>query len=260
MSYILEALKKSEKERQRGNVPDILAVHDTAHREIRKRHTWAYLLIVALLLNAGIITWWLGSGHSRNARAPVLTVQRSGADSPRSATEDMALHDTPRPKTAPGMPQIAKPEETDQRENIQSLIPEKPVNPARRPAGIIKGQKETKAAQQKETASLKAPSSNEGRHPESSSDAIQKGMPSTDSPAHRIFQLNELPSSVRQNLPAFSISVHIYGDDPNSRMTRINDRILREGQELSSGLRLEEITVDGVILSYDKYRFRVGLK
>jgi general secretion pathway protein B len=260
MSYILEALKKSEKERQRGNVPDILSVHDTSHRDIRKRHTWAYLLIAALLLNAGVIYWWLGSGHSRNARVPVLTAQRSHADSARSDTGDMALHDTQQPKTAPGVPQIAEPEETDKRENTRSLTAEEPVNPAKRPTGIIKGNEETKAAQRKETASLKAPLSNTGRHSESSSDAPKEGMPSTDSPAHRIFELNELPSSIRQNLPNFSISVHIYEDDPKSRMTRINDRMLREGQELSSGLRLEKITIDGVILSYGKHRFHVGLK
>jgi general secretion pathway protein B len=260
MSYILEALKKSEKERQRGNVPDILSVHDTTPREIRKRHIWAYLLIAALLLNVGIITWWLSSGHSKNAHAPVRTVQQSGVDSRPSITGNMALHDTPPAKIASETPQSAKPEETDQKEKTRSRTPEKPVNLAKRSGSLPKGQGETKAVQPEESPSLKTPSSNAGGPPESLSATIQKGIPSKDSSERRIFQLNELPSSVRQNLPDFSISVHIHGDDPKSRMTRINDHMLREGQELSGGLRLEEITLDGVILSYDKYRFHVGLK
>ena len=56
MSYILEALKKSEQERERGNVPDIKSIHSSesdAPKE-EKRSWWPYLLALVLLVN-GVI-------------------------------------------------------------------------------------------------------------------------------------------------------------------------------------------------------------
>jgi hypothetical protein len=42
-------------------------------------------------------------------------------------------------------------------------------------------------------------------------------------------------------------------------VTRINEKILQEGQELAPGLKLVEIVPDGVIFGYRGYRFRVDL-
>lgn len=79
-------------------------------------------------------------------------------------------------------------------------------------------------------------------------------------PEQKVFNLKDLPLSIQQSLPAFSISVSVYSDDPDSRMIKINGQRLQEGQYLTAGLRLEEITRDGAIFSYQKYRFRVGIR
>jgi hypothetical protein len=42
-------------------------------------------------------------------------------------------------------------------------------------------------------------------------------------------------------------------------MVKINGQAMREGQDLIAGLKLEEITQNGVIFSYQNYRFRIGL-
>jgi general secretion pathway protein B len=75
----------------------------------------------------------------------------------------------------------------------------------------------------------------------------------------RVFSLEELPSAVRSNLPAFKVSGHAYSPDPGSRVTRINDQILQEGQNLAPGLKVEEITPGGVVLGYKGYRFRIDI-
>ena len=49
MSYILDALKKSEKERRRGTLPDMLTVQDIVAEKPKKRFVWASLLVAALL-------------------------------------------------------------------------------------------------------------------------------------------------------------------------------------------------------------------
>jgi general secretion pathway protein B len=60
-------------------------------------------------------------------------------------------------------------------------------------------------------------------------------------------------------LPEFNISGHAYSPEPQTRVARINEKILQEGQELAPGLKLEEITPGGVIFGYRGYRFRVEL-
>jgi general secretion pathway protein B len=77
---------------------------------------------------------------------------------------------------------------------------------------------------------------------------------------NKIYKLNELPSSIRQNLPAFSISALLYSSNPASRMVSVNDQMMYEGQDLAGGVKLEEITRDGVIFRHQKIRFLVGVK
>jgi general secretion pathway protein B len=77
---------------------------------------------------------------------------------------------------------------------------------------------------------------------------------------NRVYNLSELPSSVSQKLPAFSLSVFLYSDDPVARMVRVNGQMIKEGQYLSPGLKLEQIIPSGAIFSYQNFRFLVGPK
>ena len=60
-------------------------------------------------------------------------------------------------------------------------------------------------------------------------------------------------------MPEFKVSGHAYGPDPGSRVARINDQIVQEGQSLAPGLRVEEITPNGVVLGYQGYHFQIGI-
>ena len=60
MSYILDALKKSEQERGHGNIPGVQTVHSSSlnyHGE--KKAYWPYLLITAVLLNVAVVLYFI---------------------------------------------------------------------------------------------------------------------------------------------------------------------------------------------------------
>ncbi len=59
MSFILEALKKSEKERQQGEIPGMQTLQTAASAPAPLRRWWPMLLLAALLLNALCLLWWL---------------------------------------------------------------------------------------------------------------------------------------------------------------------------------------------------------
>lgn len=60
MSYILDALKKSEQDRGNGSIPNVQTIHSSAlnyHQE--KRALWPWVLIAVLVINVFILIYFL---------------------------------------------------------------------------------------------------------------------------------------------------------------------------------------------------------
>ena len=83
MSYILDALKKSERERKQGAVPDVLTVQEDVQKARGKRPLWPIIVAMALLLNLVLFGWlfapWkIGSGRNAPAVLPADPEQQGG--------------------------------------------------------------------------------------------------------------------------------------------------------------------------------------
>ncbi len=87
------------------------------------------------------------------------------------------------------------------------------------------------------------------------------GASAADStPAQNIIPLADLPLALQQELPPMTITVHAYSARPGDRMVGINNRMLREGDNVVPGLKLEQITPEGMVFGYKGYNFRRGVK
>lgn len=238
MSYILDALRKAEKDRRRGSAPDIMTVQDTAEEKPKKRRLSAYLLVAALILNAGVFLWMLRPWQvkEKNAVSPLPVIQHqavpvgnnqeSGAvkkdaaalpdsDGKSSSNEKAALKSAPAPKA------------------VTERTPPIPA-PVRAAIQYREATKQTKVDSQPHTQSKSIP---EGR----------------------VYTVKDLPDSVRQGLPKITLSVHYYDTNPALRMVSINNRTVREGEEFGSGLKLQEIAADGAVFTFQGYRIHLGL-
>ncbi len=278
MSYILEALKKAEKECKRGMVPDLLTVQDAMVQKPKKRLHWPYLIFVALLLNASVLMWWLSPWQSKkpNVAAQSTAVHQSESRTFKSDREISdgrlsvaALSSMPEKVIRQGAG--ADKENFSPKSKAAAANPENPVN-------VVYQNKPLQAKAYIEYIERKAPSkpitTDDIRGLHEISPSIPKQTPLTASfsdkpqssintgiaPEQKVFNLKDLPLSIQQSLPAFTISVSVYSNDPDSRMIKINGQTLQEGQYLTAGLKLEEITRDGAIFSYQNYRFRVGIR
>lgn len=254
MSYILDALKKSEEERKRGTVPDLLAVQDAQGQEQKRLHVWPYLLLAALVLNAGIFLWWLTPWQATKPAATAYSTTKQGP-----LPEKVVNVESERRKEKPVPAQDAP---------LMKSVPDKRVN------DLQDRSVQAKAAKQERATGTNPPSIVELQEsrviapslPQQApvtSPALPEPKPSAgngDTGGTTLYNLTELPSTIRQSLPTFSISALIHTGDPASGMVKINGQVMREGEELSPGLKLEEIISDGVIFRYHNYRFRVGLK
>ena len=92
-----------------------------------------------------------------------------------------------------------------------------------------------------------------------SSARLQPTTTSDGNTKPQVIDMMQLPYSIRKDLPEIHIAAHVYAKQPASRLVSINGHVLREGSSLQPGLKLEEITADGVIFSYEGYHFYVGV-
>jgi general secretion pathway protein B len=253
VSYILDALKKAEKERRRGVVADVAAVEEAWPAKKRgARPTWIYLLLFALFLNAGLLAWWLGPWDTER---PAKSVRHAGREKAITATEKVTdAFDASAPVTSPR----AKEGSPDAHGKTASDLAEMKPVPS----------EEVKADRQENGRSAAGDSEIADRfHEERSEAATEAGKGSgattaapSSSTGNRIYAMDQLPSSLRQTLPDLTMSLHYFTSDPTSRLITIIGKTFREGQEVTTGLRLEQITPDGAVFSCQHYRFFVGLR
>ncbi|NNJ73182.1 MAG: GspB domain-containing protein [Enterobacterales bacterium] len=228
MSYILEALKKSEQERNPDKVPDLSTQHQGTVAQRSKRFPWAWVITVVILLN--IIFWYLFLFEK--------PLDSSSQDEPLATTEEPVVKKDSQAQSTHRQ-ESAKPETavvTPQPEVVDTA-------PAKEETGLIgsKPVQEDTVIQTPEIKTEVIPT------PRTSRTNLVSGF---DDLPH----VSELSLSLQQQIPDLSFTTHIYVRDGGSFVI-INNKSLSDGMSLGSGLVLESIVKQGVILSYRNRRF-----
>ena len=230
MSYILDALRKSETERRQGKVPDLGQQVQLIHRPKKKRGSSAAIWIaLALLVNAAVlaVVFWPEQG---------LIATPALQQVPANVNNDVAMEasretpvEVPEPVNQASADQSVA--ETGEPEEVER--PEPQAVPA---PGVA----------EKPTIIVPSVSASDGN----------PVLPEVES-SGRVPHLVELPLSFQKSIPDLTFNSHLYSSDPSSSRVMINDNYLRAGDTFS-GLTVERITEDGVILSRQGQSFRVG--
>ena len=235
MSYILEALKKSDQQRQRGTTPTLQAVQVTVAAPKRPLFIY-YSLFAAVLLGVGITIGWL---HNLQVEQPSpetepISVSQQAAPAPLAVPSEMPG------KTAQDFPAL---------NSTPAVQPAPRVN-AMKPDDIVSAGTGTPGT----AASITEKVMPEKALPE------KLGSPAGVAQEQRAIPMSELPLQIQQEIPAMAIQLHAYSSTPPDRLVSINFRSLREGAYVTPDLRLEQITPDGMIFSYKGYRFQRGIR
>jgi general secretion pathway protein B len=241
MSYILDALKKSDQQRQRGATPTLQVAQLTVAAPKRPIIIY-YGLLATVLLVTGIGIGWLRPWQPEQ---PPLGTEPIGAELPISISQQAAPAPSPAPTEMPGKTsqEFLSPNPTRAEPAVPVAGAMKPGNPA------LVGSGTTGAAEPIADKSMPAKST-----PEKS--ARNAG----DAPEQKAIPVNELPQQIQQEIPAMTVQLHSYSGKPGERLVYINSTRLREGDSLMPGLTLEQITPDGMIFSYKGYRFQHGIR
>ena len=258
MSFILDALKKLEHKRQRSSAPSLLTIYDFASEKPKKHSVWLYLLIAVLLLNAGMLLIWLRPWQSEKQ----VTVKQSA---------DIQKHESMTTESGKEVSDVHVPDSSLSRSVAKTEIKKLKAAPSVKQALAVpqnqpQAQPKTDRTVSDKPTILSNTEKTQEITPTAHGNTPAINHQSNESPIYvhtrdlseqRILEKNELPLSVQQELPNISIRGHIYSNDLTSRIVNINGQIIREGETVTAGLKLEEITEYGVILSYKGYRFTI---
>ncbi len=141
----------------------------------------------------------------------------------------------------------------------QPAMSDAPALPAPPPSPVQSG--EPTLAQLFNTRPAPAPHTTADTDAQAAAPAPQSSVVETPEPSPSALPplREELPIELQRQLPPFEINVHVYSEDPAARFVLVNLRRHREGSVLASGLVLEQITPEGLIMRQGQQRFRVLL-
>ena len=261
MSYILDALKRSDQDRKEGDVPNLRSQPENLVHAARRAAPAArprYLLWTLALLAGVLLVWFLSRATNPVDREPpTLEV----ATSPEKNRPVDAASMTPK-EVAPPEQDSSDDPYLDAVKGVQmdvSLGDEPDVNAAEITAAdpLAEPSPGSVAPVTREPEAV-------AEVPGGSVESVAEASPPTDStvapdpdpgPYDGIPHQRQLDYDLQSRLPAMDVSVHMYSATPSSRLVRINNTIYREGDLIDSELKLEEITQDGLILSIRDTRF-----
>lgn len=226
MSIILDALRKSETERQRQAGPGIA---DAGYRPpARRRSLWLPLLVIVLAANLVIIGYLL----LRDRGAP--PVEQATVEAAAPAT--IATPASPAPPAA--RPQIEVLRE-DAPYQAMADLPAMEPEAGTGVAAVAPGTSAIPSPAAADAAAATAPEV----PPDTSS--VRSGLPTAE----------QLVAQGKLSLPPLRVDIHVFSENIAERFVFINMRKYTEGAQLSEGPRVEEITSEGVVLSQGGLRF-----
>ena len=202
MSYILDALNKSEQEKTETKTPGLNTVHQRVERpDSRTPQRWQIIVGVILTLNvAALAAWYFTSGDAADTE---MTVQ-------------------PPPRSS--LPAITENTPAASQSQSQSVERQRPT---------VVRQETARDTRQ-----------------------VQQAMPIQRASA-TVSRTVTVDASTR--LAAIRFSSHIFAADQALRMVVVDGQRMKEGDTLSGGIRLEQITEDGVIFQHNGTRYPIDV-
>ena len=236
MSFILDALKKSETDRQRQGGPALFEVKVAPPRSALP--PWALAIAVLFVANLALVGWLL-LRHTPAAAGAAPPVTAAAAP-PATASAPPAAAPTVTPGVVPGSGGAlsAPAAQSAAAPSLARSASPEPALDANEAAPGAAGQ--ATSPDDYAPAAEAPPPGNPGR--------VKRG---TDSGVPLYQQLATSPNS---QLPQLRLDLHAYAERADDRWVMINMHKLHEGESLE-GVRVERITPEGAVLSWQGSQF-----
>lgn len=233
MSYILDALRRADSERERGAVPSLHskpvppALADADDEGERSRIQPLHWAVGGLSLTLVGLLLWLFLGRDA-AEPPAATVAN-----PPPPVAGMMPSAQPMPPVPPPVPIPAEAPPVASPSTPPIPAPVQTAPPMQRKAQVAAAVPTQRAASKVRPAVSAAP----------------------EAPVQSI---SELPDDVRRELPQLQVGGAMYSQNAANRMLILNGQVFHEGDKVANNLVLEQIKLKSAVLSYRGYRYGIN--
>ena len=245
MSYILDALKKADldRERERGAIPGIHA-QQVPHLAVGARPAnnvklVLWLIVGLLTVIVGALAWRMSTGESPTqvvALTPPASPPSAGTVRPAPTVQAPVVPPQPTPVPA-AAPAASSPGASPTPDTTKAL----PATPAAGPTAMVKPE-------------VKAEVKEKAKKVEKVEKAVVKAEVTTEG---RIYAVAELPEDIQRDLPKLAISGGTYSSNPAQRLLIVNNQVFLENSQPVPGVTVEQIRQNAAVLSFRGYRYRV---
>ena len=262
MSLILEALRKSEAERRRGQTPDLLTEALPVAPVVRGRNpNWIMLLPVigAALITLLLVMWWLrptSQSITRGDTANNASIRDTSAASTDAASLPLSpAKAQPQPSLAPPVIQPPAPAATASALKPPAVAP--PVAATTdAPAATTPNRTPSPATMESKPAlPTSAQIASIGQPAPPSSPATTPVFASPDAP----LKLSDLSTGDREQLPTLKVSMHMWSPDAGNRFAIIDGMRVNEGDRVGEAT-IEAIRQDSVMLLWRGRQIRLPIR
>jgi general secretion pathway protein B len=246
MSYILDALRRADAERERGAVPSLQSQQHTIEDDASPARARSLLWVVIALALAvlALLAWNFLGGSAPPARAPI-----EGAISTPVPAPLPALQPAPTPPTA-AVPAVTP------AINAAAPTPTPTPTPALQPTPTAPPVAAAPPTARAAVDARRAPAAPAApKRVGAATTGTPGAAPATAEP--RVHSQAELPEDIRRDLPKLVIGGSSYSGDAASRMVMINGQVFHEGDRLAPDLVLERIRLKSAVLAFKGWRYEV---
>lgn len=290
MSFILDALRKSEARRQAGQTPRLNDEPDSGSSGRLRRARWiSGLIAVAVVAGVAIAgVWYIGPAFQDPPetladsepvdRVPQTPVEPVDTPTPATATGDAESSSESSSEADQTEPEAGGNAQSDQQapdeaqssspRNRRTLRPASEERSATREAPsrerVVTDSDEAveeiereiaQAREQSQTTDDQAPAPDEPAAADPEADVEQDDDDSWRPEAGEYVRAWELPLSVRRKLPELQLTIHVFSPEEGTRFVLINGERYVPGDELATDTKLVDIRREGAIVDFRDHRF-----
>lgn len=252
MSFILNALRKSEQERQTRQsetVTDRILLPQSPQNRSKTTKLLAFLIIANVVVIASIV-WFVRNNLMSTPDTAAPTIISSPLSAQDTKLESKAIDKPIQPKR---LAQKAESETT----SIAELIDKEKPEPAPLPVKPIITKKPA-------VDTIKQPVTTNNSEPQIQTTPaiapavkVQSAAPETIPVMKDIPFLSDLPLEFRQTVPKFTINVFVYSQHPEERFIMIDMVKYKPGQQIKDAMLLKEILPDSFVVDYQNRAFKI---
>jgi general secretion pathway protein B len=278
MSYILEALKKAQAERQLGNAPTIHAPQPVQAAEpgaaVNRKPLFIGLGAGALVVAAGALFMWQRGATPApatlpaptSAAAPAVVGRELAAVAPApasaaagAASNTLEVSAPPEPVAPPRPAHVAEPRVAEAPARQTPSVAGRAGADARTPAAVA-GPAAAPASAPAVAPALPAVRTAPVAAATRAAPAQASAPASAPAPAPEdsLPYLHQLPDSIQRDIPRVSFGGYMYSANPADRLLLVDKALRHEGEEVGPGLVLEKLLPKAAVMNFRGIRYRVA--